>query len=329
MEEKDKASSPDKEKDRENYIKIIKIIVLSILLVTAHIIFGLFLKRALEQYEFLFFPNLDFIILITLLFVAMFFIALFSGVFSALVRPFWIGIMVFLISTILTIIFFNISWFSIIFGLIYFGLSLIYLRFVEHELKIRISFSVNPIWQGQKILLAGLIILISFAFAYGYYDNAKQNNFVIPPQYEEMILDGLTNIGGGIGLGIDNPMQGMLENQIPSQLEGFEEDQSLNDDEIKQKQEDQIMESLNILNPLAGIEEGIKESWQNLEEGLKPFLGIVAFSLGILIFLSIESVVFFVAWIVPIALLGIFPLLKKLKIVKVTTKMEEVKRLVL
>lgn len=298
----------------------IKIAVSGILLILVHVLFGMLLNRAWREYELLFFPGLKIFALIFWIFFDLFLVTIFAGIFGALVRPTWIIILGFFVSSIVMFFAWGIDIFSAVSSIIYFFITIFYSLFVVRELNNRIRFSVRPMSEGQRSLLFGLILLISISFAFGYLDDSKKRNFVIPPKYKEMILNVvLPQLTGGLTSQIEGQIGGQLNeltSQVPPELQGELEEQGMS-------------EGIEGLLPFDDLGKEVEKLWVDAESFLKPFRQLIALGFGLLTFLVLETTMALISWIIPLVLMIIFPILKVFGMAKEFKKMEEIKKLVL
>lgn len=298
--------------------RTLKIIIISIIFTVAHILFGLLLNNVFKKTESWFALDLSSVGEILGLLINIFLISIVGGLLAALINEFKIKLIIYLISSILTILFFKISLFTLLAGFIYLGLGLIYFYLVERKQKNRIKFSIGPIRETQKIFLSALMLMVSLAFAFGYYDKAVNNNYIIPPKQKEMILKSIENTGDGLGYFLQNKIENALENQKTRQLENKdyvnEEDQNLSGE-------------IENTNPITGFNKELEKNWQDFENNLKPFIWLISLTLGFITFISLRIITFVLFWATPYIILGIISIFKKLKIIEISKHQEEVERL--
>lgn len=288
---------------------IIKIAVLGLLFVVANILFGIVCNNVYNQYSGFIIFNLSSIGLLFLVLLAFGFVIFMAGLIAAFFRPWWVMVIAFFLSYLALLITMRFNITAILMGFLYFILAIIFGLYVSRELNNRINFSVLPIQQGQKYLVFGLALVVSLNFALGYSDDAQKRGFVIPPEYKEKAMSLISSI---LGAQVEKaiPMPNLELNGLPPE----------------------IGNELN-LDLMSGLQEqttkGAETMWNDIENGLKPFMQIIAIVLGLTLFLAIETLWIFVSWIIFLMWEGAIALLKLLGVIKVEKTMREVKRFVL
>ena len=272
---------------------LIKIAFLAAILAAASALFGLACNKVQGQYELLFSPGWELLNLALWVFGTMLFAALAAGLVAALVRPFWATVLVFALSMMALILTWGSSLIIVASVAVCFLLSLLYAYNVTHELDQRVSFSVRPMQEGQKVLLLALALLIGVSFALGYNADAKAGGYIIPPAYEQTVMEMITRAA---------------KSQIESQPD---------------------LEPTEKAAALQQMEQQAESFWTGLEASLQPYAQYIPFGLGALVFWLLETLLGFMAWIPPMLLGVTVSLLKAMGVVKVVTETKETRKLVL
>ncbi|MBI5956609.1 MAG: hypothetical protein HY871_06365, partial [Chloroflexi bacterium] len=170
------------------YGMIVKIAIFVAILVVANALLGVVCGRAYRQYEALFFPGPELLNLAIWAFGTMALVAVAAGLLVALVRPFWVIIVSFVLSALAMILAWEMSIVSVALGLVYVVLAIVYARSIVGELNNRLNFSVHPIGEGQGVLLLALVLLVSISFALGYREDAMRRGFIVPPAYKQTVM---------------------------------------------------------------------------------------------------------------------------------------------
>jgi hypothetical protein len=273
------------------YGVIIKTAIFVVVLVVANALFGAACGRVYRQYEALFVPGLELLILAIWVFGTMALVTVAAGLVVALVHPFWVIIVAFLLSALAMILAWEISIALAALALLYAVLAINYARSVISELNNRLNFSVHAIGEGQRTLLLALILLVSISFALGYREDAMHRGFIVPPTYKQSVSK------------IIIPR---LQDQIASQMK-------LDPAEKTSMQKE--------------IERAIEKSWEYIETKLQPYAEFIPVGLALMLIFTLNTLLSFVSWVPQLLLSGIFPLLKLLGVTRVVVETREVKRL--
>ncbi|MBM3144377.1 MAG: hypothetical protein FJ010_05255 [Chloroflexi bacterium] len=272
---------------------ILKSAIIIAILVAGGAFFGVTCNQVSHQYAALFSPDSQLLGLALRVFGAILSVAFGAGLLVALVRPFWVAMLGFGLSALATILLWGINWITVIAGLFYCALAAIYTHSVIRELNDRLHFSLRPVAQEQKTLLFALVLLICVSFASGYWRDAKERNFILPPAYKQVVAQ---------------MMLPALKAQIESQPGlGLEEKASA----------------------LAEARQGLGKFWTEFENSIRPYARYLPFVLGFLLFWLMETLLGFVSWIPYVILSLLFPLLAALGATHPVTETREMQRLTL
>ncbi len=267
--------------------------ILVIILLVAGALLGVVCSRVYQQYQALFSPGSELLNLAIWVFGTTILVAIAAGLFVALVRPFWMIIVGFVLSALAMILAWEVSIGSLALGLVYVLLATVYGRSVVHELSNRLDFSVRSIKEGQGILLLALILLISISFALGYREDAMRRGFIVPPAYKQTVMEMITP---------------RLQASIESRSELSPEEKTAALDEVRH---------------------GVEEFWTRTERTLQPYAQFVPVGLALILIWVLETLLSLVSWVPLLVLSVIFPLLKLLGVTRVVTETREIRRLTL
>ena len=272
---------------------LVKITVFILMLIGAHVLFGITCNRVQSQYEALSPPGKTSLNLAIWVVGSILLSALIGGLVVALVRPFWIIALGFFLSSLAMLLAWGTNIYSALASLIYFLIAIRFSRTVVDEIKVRLNFSVNPIQQEQKLLLFGLALMIGAGFALGYQDAARRSGELIPPAYKQNIIDSITRT-----------VQDRLE---------------------KQSGLGQVENAM----ALQGMQQGVEKLWAQADKLLEPYASYLPFVIGALLVWLLNTLLGFIAWLPPLLLSRIIPLLKAIGVTHEVVETKEARRLVL
>lgn len=272
---------------------VVKIAVLILGVVVASLLLGLVCEQVNRRYEVLFSPGPALLRLAGYVLGAIALVVIAASLMAALVRPFWLIVLASAFSAAGVVIGWRAGIISAAAAVVYAALLVAFAHAVIRELDARVEFSVKPVRDGQGILLAALALLVSISLAAGYWDDARRRGFVLPPAWRQTVLAA---------------MLPRLEAAIEQRGEVSPEFRAAIVAEVRQR-----FESL----------------WQNLETTLQPYARFAPIALAALSFWMLKTVLGFLAWIPPLILSGIFPMLTYLRLTETVAETREVRRLVL
>lgn len=272
---------------------VVKIVVFLLMLIGAHVLFGVACSKVQSQYDALFTQGKPLLNLALWVFGSILFLALTGGLVAALVRPFWVITLGYFLSALAMFLMWKIGIITAVASLIYFLIAIRFSITVVDEIKVRLSFSVRPIQQEQKFLLFGLALMIGVSFALGYLEEARQSEAMIPPAYKQMVSDMITPL-------------------IVAQLE---------------KQTD--LGPTEKAMALQQLQQGLEKGWVDTERTIQPYAPYLPLVIGALSFWLLETFLGLVSWIPPLLLSCFFPLLKAFGVTHEVAETKEARRLVL
>jgi len=272
---------------------VVKIVVFLLMLIGAHVLFGVACSKVQSQYDALFTQGKPLLNLALWVFGSILFLALTGGLVAALVRPFWVITLGYFLSALAMFLMWKIGIITAVASLIYFLIAIRFSITVVDEIKVRLSFSVKPIQQEQKLLLFGLALMIGAGFALGYQEAARRSGALIPPAYKQKIIDPITRA-----------VQEQLEKQ--SGLGPVEKAMALQQ-----------------------MQQGVEKFWAEADKMLEPYASYLPLVIGALLVWLLETLLGLIAWIPPLLLSGIIPLLKAIGVTHEVVETKEARRLVL
>jgi len=276
-----------------NQSTAVKTTILIAVLVITNALLGVVCGRVYRQYEALFSPGPELLNLAIWVFGTIALVVMAAGLLVALVRPFWVIIVAFVLSTLALILAWETSIVSVALGLVYLVLAIVYARSVITELNNRLNFSVRPIKEGQGTLLIALILLVSISFGLGYREDAIRRGFILPPKYKQIV-------------------EGIVSSRLQTQIES--------QSEIRPEEKAAALEK---------AEQEFEQSWVGMETMLQPYAQFIWLGLAFMVSGILNFLQSFVSWVPPLVLSGIFPLLKLLGVARIVTETREIKRLIL
>lgn len=271
--------------------KVAKMVVLVLLLIAAGFFFGKACQEINQQYQLLLSLDTDFLHSLLTLLLAIAVVAITGGLVTALVRPLWIPIVAFALSSLAAFIAWELSPASGLSALIYFAFSALYGRGVAEALNNQLKFSVEPISGSQSVLLAGLAIAASVSLYFGYAAEIEERGFEFPPAVRGMITEISTA-----------PMRAQIEAR----------------EDLTSEERDAMA---------AQMTEGFEQWMLSMEGMIQPYERFVPVMVAFMLFqvLAVANTLF--SW-VPIAILAIlFRILTSVGLATKTTEMMEAVRL--
>lgn len=216
-----------------------------------------------------------------------------SGLVAVLVKPEWLIYPVFAGSAAMYIFYMGPSGTTALLGVVLWGMTVSYALTIEKRLKNQIRFSMHPLSSANMMLILALMILFSSSLSLGYMADSARQNFVIPPTYRQAAGDF-----------IYNSAKTTIENQaaLTAGMKSAALDKARTD-------------SLKIFD--------------DLDRQLQSIMQYIPALLGIIVFISLESIAILFSWIPLLLLSVIFGLLKVTKVTRLETEMKEVSRLVI
>jgi ABC-type multidrug transport system fused ATPase/permease subunit len=167
-------------KRRVDITWLVKVIVFGVLLAAAGAFFGLALKWAGDGYVHLV-PGTwvlwDAIRLGLCVMGSFAAVAVTAGFVAILIRPFWVAVLCFLVSSLSLFLTFEISILSLVIALIYFVMGIGYLAGVRTEIAHRIKFSIWQIRGSQTVLLVFLVALACTSLYFGYAEKINAEGY--------------------------------------------------------------------------------------------------------------------------------------------------------
>ncbi len=266
------------------------------LLIVAHILFGIACNRVQSQYATLFTPGKALLNLAVWAFGSILLVVLTGGLVAALVRPFWVIALGFALSALALVLAWGINLYSGVAALVYLLIAIGFANNVLHEMNNRLNFSVRPIQEEQKLLLFGLALLVGVSFALGYQKDAQQSGVIIPPAYKQTVMAAITRSVGA-----------QIEKQ--SGLGPAEKAMALQ--QMQQMQQE------------------AEKFWTGVEKALQPYALYFPIGLAALMIWLLETLFGFIAWVPPVLLSTVFPLLKAIGVTHEIIEAKEIRRLTL
>jgi hypothetical protein len=104
-------------------------------------------------------------------------VAVTAGFVAILIRPFWVAVLCFLVSSLALFLTFEISILSLVIALIYFVMGIGYLAGVRTEISHRIKFSIWQIRGSQTVFLVVLVALACTSLYFGYAEKINAEGY--------------------------------------------------------------------------------------------------------------------------------------------------------
>lgn len=168
--------------------KWFKVLFFAALLVGAGYFFGTILRQTEQAYELIFSPSWELLNLLLWFLLALGVLAVTAGLVAILLRPVWVGIILFALSGLAMLLGWQVTIKSGILGLVYFIAASFYTVGVARELNERIEFSVRSIGRSQGMLLMALVLVACGSLYFGCAAYIEREGFSMPEFYIEMFM---------------------------------------------------------------------------------------------------------------------------------------------
>jgi hypothetical protein len=211
--------------------KGLKVTLFTALLIGAGYYFGTICKQINQSYELLLIPSRELLFVLLWLLLAVCALAVSAGLVVALLRPIGTVWIAFTLSALAMLLGWNLTLSNGILALVYLGAAMMYAVRVARDLNERINFSVQPISDGQGLLIVALFLVACGSLYLALDTHIKQEGFTIPEaflalitrQMEGQIESGLPLEGfGGIAVGISEAFQRTFVELFDTLLEPYE-----------------------------------------------------------------------------------------------------------
>lgn len=169
--------------------KWLKMAFLSAPLILAGYFFGIICRQIGQAYELIISPSMQLLNLLWWFLLALIAVMVSAGLVAALVRPLWIGMIVFAFSGLALLLGWQLTVGSSILALIYLLAGAAYVVGVARELSQRIRFSVRPITGSQDIIRIAVVLVTCSSLYFNYAPRIEQEGFSIPETYIKMFME--------------------------------------------------------------------------------------------------------------------------------------------
>lgn len=142
-----------------------------------------------QAFALLFSPSMQLLQLLGLFLLAVGAVLLSAGLAAGVVRPLWLGFVLFALSAGAVLISLPLTVVGGLLAFVYLIGGILYSSRVAKELEQRVSFSVAPMGQAQGILLSVLILTACARLYLGYAEYIREEGFSIPETYLELFAD--------------------------------------------------------------------------------------------------------------------------------------------
>lgn len=212
-----------------------------------------------------------------------------AGLVAALLRPVWVGIVVFGRSGTAISLGWQVRGLGNVLLLVYTLTAAIYAVGVARGLQQRIEFSVEPIGISQRVLLAGLILVVCGSLYLGCASDIQRDGFSPPESAIEMFM-------------------GQMERQIVARVP------------VEQRE-------VAVSRFREEFRRGVTDFFEHTVEPYEQYIPLVVAASFFITLIQISSLLLWVPTLILMS--GAFSLLKLLGLAKVVTETLEVRRLVL
>ena len=211
--------------------KGLKVALFTALLIGAGYYFGTICRQINQSYDLLLSPSKELLILFLWLLFAIGAMAVSAGFIVALLRPIWVAWGAFALSGIAMLLGWELALPNGLLALVYLGAATFYAVRVVRELDERINFSIQPISDGQGLLIIALILVACGSLYLALDSHIKQEGFSIPDAFLTLItqqMEGQIESGlpleelGGIAAGFNEVFQRTFVEFFDRMLQPFE-----------------------------------------------------------------------------------------------------------
>ena len=169
--------------------KWLKVAFLAALLMGAGYFFGIVCHQIGQAYELILHPSKELLNLLLWFLLALGAVAVTAGLVAALVRPVWLGILVFAFSGLTMLLGWEVTVASTVLVLVYLLVGSLYVVGVARELNERIRFSVRTISDAQGMLLMTMTLMACGSLYLGYAAHIEREGFSLPEFYIEIFME--------------------------------------------------------------------------------------------------------------------------------------------
>lgn len=152
-------------------------------LVAAGYLFGMACERIGGAYQLILSPSTELLILLLWFLAAVGAIAVTAGLVAALLRPIWVAVVAFALSTLAICLGWQLTVGSGVLALAYLAAGAAYVAHVSSELSQRITFSARPVADGQGTLRLALILVACGTLYLSCAPQIRREAFSIPETY--------------------------------------------------------------------------------------------------------------------------------------------------
>lgn len=229
------------------------------------------------------------------------------GIISALVRPKWLLLLVSAVGAVLYVLVCGSSTVVLISAGILCLIFVWYSFFVVGQMENQINFSIHPL--GDKKALVGTVLaaLICVSLGLGYFNDATQKKYVLPPELTKYITDSTSKT-----------VTQTINEQFDAQAK---------DKKFTKKQQDEFDKQKN--DAITKANDDLKKSLADLETKGEPYKNYIAVTMGVFVFFIFQMLFLFVSMLLSPLLALAFFFMKVTGFTKEQSEKREVKWLVL
>lgn len=169
--------------------KLVKSIIFSALLITASYFFGWICRYIGQAYVLLISPSWTLLNLLVWFLLATGAMAMSAGIVAVLLRPAWLGILIFAFSGLSMLTGWQVSSGGTILILFYIAASMIYYFSVVNDLGQRIKFSLQSVSGNQGTLIMALLIVACGSLYFSAKEYIGEQGFSIPEAYVQVLME--------------------------------------------------------------------------------------------------------------------------------------------
>ena len=169
--------------------KWLKVGLLAALLMGAGYFFGTVCTQMGQAYTLILAPSGELLPLLLRLLLALGAVAVTAGLVAALVRPVWVGIAAFALSGVALLLGWQVTAGSGLLVLVYLLAASICAVGIAKELNQRTRFSVQPVCQGNGLLLTALVLVACGSLYLGYAAHVEREGLLLPESTIDLLVE--------------------------------------------------------------------------------------------------------------------------------------------
>ena len=166
-------------------VRWLKMALLAVLLIAMAVAFGIVCRRMGAAHQLLLPPFRALLQLLLLLWLSMLAMGLAAGMVAVLFRPQWVAHLTFALSGLALLAGWGWALPNLVLTLLYILAGSAFTTLTQRDLQQRIRFSVRPVGENWRVVMAVLLVLAVASFYLGFAEQVRRYGFSFPEQQVE------------------------------------------------------------------------------------------------------------------------------------------------